>query len=284
MTITPETIAELRRLEKVATKGPWEAVERGAYGDFDGNSRVIIADDMRVGVIQTNGEPDCEANADLTVAARNALPGLLDEVERLQKMITHETNMVMREQKANADLRRQLAEKDAEIERWKGFISRNVGVKAMTDSEREKRLQFERWYERHHNYSKRDRGMVCAAYWDDENNQYASKYIQGCFITFCALDGGAVSQDEKPAGLYRTPAKHGHVTPLPGGIKARCGGPAICRVCQSEQAALRQPQPSRERDLALIEAGWRAASGLEPTTENGFADILTAFQRSQGGE
>lgn len=117
MTITPETIAELRRLEKVATKGPWEAVERGAYGDFDGNSRVIIADDMRVGVIQTNGEPDCEANADLTVAARNALPALLDEVERLQKMITHETNMVMREQKANADLRRQLAEKEAEIER-----------------------------------------------------------------------------------------------------------------------------------------------------------------------
>jgi hypothetical protein len=33
-------------------------------------------------------------------------------------------------------------------------------------------------------------------------------------------------------------AGHGWVTPNPNGAKARCGGPAICSVCQREQAAL----------------------------------------------
>lgn len=31
---------------------------------------------------------------------------------------------------------------------------------------------------------------------------------------------------------------HGHVVPRPDGAKARCGGPAMCRVCQAEQAAM----------------------------------------------
>lgn len=31
---------------------------------------------------------------------------------------------------------------------------------------------------------------------------------------------------------------HGHVTPRPDGYKARCGGPAMCHVCQAEQARL----------------------------------------------
>lgn len=31
---------------------------------------------------------------------------------------------------------------------------------------------------------------------------------------------------------------HGHVYPRPDGVKARCGGPAICRVCQEEQLAI----------------------------------------------
>jgi hypothetical protein len=31
------------------------------------------------------------------------------------------------------------------------------------------------------------------------------------------------------------PARHGWVRPLPGGAKARCGGPGICPHCQREQ-------------------------------------------------
>lgn len=27
---------------------------------------------------------------------------------------------------------------------------------------------------------------------------------------------------------------HGHVKPRPDGMKARCGGPAICKVCAAE--------------------------------------------------
>lgn len=29
---------------------------------------------------------------------------------------------------------------------------------------------------------------------------------------------------------------HGHVKPRPDGVKARCGGPALCQVCRDEQA------------------------------------------------
>ena len=36
---------------------------------------------------------------------------------------------------------------------------------------------------------------------------------------------------------------HGHVTPRPDGAKARCGGPALCPVCQQEAAA----RASKER-------------------------------------
>lgn len=45
--------------------------------------------------------------------------------------------------------------------------------------------------------------------------------------------------DELRAAAGRTSTeRHGHVTPLPGGVKARCGGPARCPVCQREQAQL----------------------------------------------
>lgn len=30
--------------------------------------------------------------------------------------------------------------------------------------------------------------------------------------------------------------RHGHVVPLPGGFRARCGGPILCRVCGREAA------------------------------------------------
>lgn len=31
---------------------------------------------------------------------------------------------------------------------------------------------------------------------------------------------------------------HGHVVPRPDGVKARCGGPAMCHVCQAERGTL----------------------------------------------
>lgn len=32
---------------------------------------------------------------------------------------------------------------------------------------------------------------------------------------------------------------HGHVTPNPDGLKARCGGPKICRDCMAEASRMR---------------------------------------------
>jgi hypothetical protein len=32
---------------------------------------------------------------------------------------------------------------------------------------------------------------------------------------------------------------HGHVRPRPDGIKARCGGPALCSTCAREAAQLK---------------------------------------------
>ncbi|WP_269497735.1 hypothetical protein [Castellaniella sp. S9] len=43
-------------------------------------------------------------------------------------------------------------------------------------------------------------------------------------------------------------AGHGHVKPRPDGVRARCGGPAICRVCQQEKAQL---EMSQRMDQAL---------------------------------
>lgn len=37
-------------------------------------------------------------------------------------------------------------------------------------------------------------------------------------------------------GRFMNIDRHGHVVPLPGGIKARCGGPSLCKDCQREQA------------------------------------------------
>lgn len=59
------TFAEkLRELAGKATPGPLELCERGAYGDFNGNSRVVIGDDRRLAVFQVSDEETC-ANAEL---------------------------------------------------------------------------------------------------------------------------------------------------------------------------------------------------------------------------
>ena len=64
--LTPEMLAELRRLAEAATQGPWAA----RYG-VSWEARVCATTGSLADVNST-------ANAELIVAAVNALPGLLD--------------------------------------------------------------------------------------------------------------------------------------------------------------------------------------------------------------
>lgn len=87
MTITPEEIARLRALEAKATPGPWECANLGPARnipaviqreDDDWVPVAYFSDERGDGLA---AEPEHDGN--LIVTARNALPDLLDEVERL---------------------------------------------------------------------------------------------------------------------------------------------------------------------------------------------------------
>ncbi|WP_025899082.1 hypothetical protein [Sneathiella glossodoripedis] len=65
------------------TPGPWKAAEQGDYGDFDGNSRVILGDDRRIAVVQHSGTDEDEANAHLIEAS----PDLLEALKHARLMI-----------------------------------------------------------------------------------------------------------------------------------------------------------------------------------------------------
>lgn len=61
------------------TPGPWEACEPGDYGDFDGESRVVCGDDMRIAVVHWHPRLNTEmsdANACLIAAAPDLLKAL----------------------------------------------------------------------------------------------------------------------------------------------------------------------------------------------------------------
>lgn len=45
-----------------------------------------------------------------------------------------------------------------------------------------------------------------------------------------------VLQAQLPAPAIPAEQRHGWVTPRADGFRARCGGPAMCPVCQAEQA------------------------------------------------
>lgn len=112
MTITPETIAELRRLEKAATPGPWESDTVKTEGEFgtgpdthtgfdefvvyNGKGEPIFStENAEGGVVEVDYDEygmnawneDSRRLVAFIIAARNALPALLDEVERLQKLV-----------------------------------------------------------------------------------------------------------------------------------------------------------------------------------------------------
>lgn len=61
------------------TKGPWTASEHGAYGDYNGNSIVILGDDLRIAVVLGYDNEETQANARLIAAA----PELLEAVQAL---------------------------------------------------------------------------------------------------------------------------------------------------------------------------------------------------------
>lgn len=41
---------------------------------------------------------------------------------------------------------------------------------------------------------------------------------------------------------------HGHVKPRADGVRARCGGPAVCSACQAEKAQAEQERRKRDND------------------------------------
>jgi hypothetical protein len=70
------------------TPGPWEACDPGDYGDFDGESRVILGDDMRIAVVHWSprlNTSQSDANARLIAAA----PDLLLAVIELEARFGH---------------------------------------------------------------------------------------------------------------------------------------------------------------------------------------------------
>lgn len=67
------------------TKGPWAASEHGAYGDYDGNSIVILGDDLRIAVVLGYDTKETRANARLIAAA----PDLLAALEALMRIVSN---------------------------------------------------------------------------------------------------------------------------------------------------------------------------------------------------
>jgi len=86
------------------TEGPWELCEKGDYGDFEGNSRVICGDDMRLAVVHAGGPNDEEnkANAELMHAAPELLATLRLMCKTAQDIPTQSPSLHTSFDRANA--------------------------------------------------------------------------------------------------------------------------------------------------------------------------------------
>ena len=87
--MTDEQIAELRRLEKAATHGPWRWWTSNSMRRLSSDPSGKDGDVLRAS-IATDGVADVvvsEQDQDLIAAARNALPLLLDERDALLKAL-----------------------------------------------------------------------------------------------------------------------------------------------------------------------------------------------------
>lgn len=70
------------------TPGPWEACDPGDYGDFNGESRVILGDDRRIAVVHWSprlNTAQSDANACLIAAAPELLAALVELLEPLER-------------------------------------------------------------------------------------------------------------------------------------------------------------------------------------------------------
>jgi hypothetical protein len=77
--LTPERLAELRRLHEAATPGPW-----GTYKSLNGWHITVPPsnDPLHLGLVGNQGN-----DMMLCATARNALPDLLDEIDRLRELL-----------------------------------------------------------------------------------------------------------------------------------------------------------------------------------------------------
>lgn len=81
---------------------------------------------------------------------------------------------------------------------------------------------------------------------------------------------------------------HGHVTPRPDGLTARCGGPSLCEVCARELAALAGvqigvPAPAvPERWLSINDAA-KVVGVSRRTVYYWMRDGLLVTRRTVGG-
>lgn len=96
--MTPEEIAELRRLLSAATKGPWT---HHGYEPKPFHQPISGPDwaEFALVVTEVNGRlsKTGHANAALIVAMRNKLAGMLDEIERLQNENADNCNLLLSE-------------------------------------------------------------------------------------------------------------------------------------------------------------------------------------------
>jgi hypothetical protein len=137
ITLTPEQLAELERLEAAATAGEWRSMrEVNQYIDeqrklvgasrIDGierpwNARHVVPDQGRDHVCRF-----IDADADFIAAIRNAAKPLIEEVKRLRddkRLVQEQEDVASQREIAkslrleNITLRQQLAESKTEIER-----------------------------------------------------------------------------------------------------------------------------------------------------------------------
>lgn len=84
----------------------------------------------------------------------------------------------------------------------------------------------------------------------DKQNSLETQVIDGQQLTSNSSPIPSSSDLQRPATGDGELEKHGWVTPIQGGIKARCGGPGICPGCQAELRALGAGKPL---DLKLKE-------------------------------